>query len=134
MMKIAVITDDERTISRHFGRAPYYLVVTIEEGKEVARERRDKANHGQFAHEPHVHEHDAHTGHGHGPAAQGRHAQMAATIGDCQTVICGGMGNGAYQSLQERGLQPIVTDINSVDEAIAIYLKGGLVNRIDRLH
>jgi predicted Fe-Mo cluster-binding NifX family protein len=134
MMKIAVITDDEQTISRHFGRAPYYLVVTIEEGQVIARERRDKANHGQFAHEPHDHEHDAHTGHGHGPAAQGRHAQMAATIGDCQTVICGGMGNGAYLSLQERGLQPIITDLTSVDEAIEIYLKGGLVNRTDRLH
>jgi predicted Fe-Mo cluster-binding NifX family protein len=134
MMKLAFVTDDERTISRHFGRAPYYLVVIIEEGKVVARERRNKANHSHFVHEPHDHEHDAQAGHGHGPAAQGRHAQMAATIGDCHTVICGGMGNGAYLSLQERGLQPIVTDITSVDEAIEIYLKGGLVNRIDRLH
>jgi len=133
-MKLAFATADERTISRHFGRAPYYLVVTIDDGKIVGRECRDKANHGQFAHEPHDHDHDSHAGHGHGPAAQGRHAQMAATIGDCQVVVCGGMGNGAYLSLQERGLQPIVTDITSVDEAIEIYLKGGLVNRIDRLH
>ena len=36
-MKIAVITDDERTISQHFGRAPYYVVVTIEDGKIVDR-------------------------------------------------------------------------------------------------
>lgn len=133
-MKLAFVTDDEQTISRHFGRAPYYLVVTLEEGKVVARERRDKANHGQFAHGAHDHEHGPHDGHGHGPEAQGRHAQMAAAIGDCQTVICGGMGHGAYLSLQERGLQPIVTDITSVDEAIEIYLKGGLVNRTDRLH
>jgi predicted Fe-Mo cluster-binding NifX family protein len=133
-MKIAVVTDDERTISQHFGRAPYYLVVSIEDGKVVGRERRDKANHGQFVHGAHDHDHDSHEGHGHDPAAQGRHAQMAATIGDCQTVICGGIGNGAYLSLQARGLQPIVTDVTSIDEAIAIYLKGGLVNRIDRLH
>ena len=45
-MKIAVVTDDERTISRHFGRAPYYLVVTIDAGKVIGRELRDKANHG----------------------------------------------------------------------------------------
>ena len=31
-MKIAVITDDEKTISQHFGRAPYYMVFTIEDG------------------------------------------------------------------------------------------------------
>ena len=134
-MKLAFVTDDEQTISRHFGRAPYYLVVTIEEGKVIERERRAKANHGQFAHSAHDHDHDdSRAGHGHGPEAQGRHAQMAAAITDCQAVICGGMGNGAYLSLQERGLQPIVTDETSIDKAIDIYLKGGLVNRIDRLH
>ena len=134
-MKLAFVTDDEQTISRHFGRAPYYLVVTIEEGQVTERERRAKANHGQFAHGAHDHDHgDPHAGHGHEPEAQGRHAQMAAAITDCQTVICGGMGNGAYLSLRERGLQPIVTDETSIDKAIDIYLKGGLVNRIDRLH
>jgi len=40
-MKIAVISDDGKTISRHFGRAPYYLVLTVEDGKIVAREQRD---------------------------------------------------------------------------------------------
>lgn len=133
-MKLAFATDDEQTISRHFGRAPYYLVVTIEAGKVVERERRDKANHGQFTQGPHDHAHDSHERHGHGPAAQGRHAQMTAVVTDCQAVICGGMGNGAYLSLQERGLQPIVTDVTAIDEAIALYLTGSLVNRTDRLH
>ena len=31
-MKIAAITDDGTTISQHFGRAPYYVVVTVEAG------------------------------------------------------------------------------------------------------
>ena len=31
-MKIAATTDDEATISQHFGRAPYYLVTTVENG------------------------------------------------------------------------------------------------------
>ena len=29
-MKIACITEDGHTISQHFGRAPYYLVLTVE--------------------------------------------------------------------------------------------------------
>ena len=29
-MKIAIITDDGKTISQHFGRANYYAVVTID--------------------------------------------------------------------------------------------------------
>jgi len=31
-LKIAVITEDGKTISKHFGRAPYYMIVTIENG------------------------------------------------------------------------------------------------------
>jgi predicted Fe-Mo cluster-binding NifX family protein len=41
-MKIAVITDDGKTISQHFGHAPYYLVVTVENNKIIDRELRDK--------------------------------------------------------------------------------------------
>ena len=37
-MKIAVVTDDQQTVSRHFGRAPYYLVFTVENGAIVSRE------------------------------------------------------------------------------------------------
>ena len=32
-MKIAAITEDGTTISQHFGRAPLYLVVTVEDAK-----------------------------------------------------------------------------------------------------
>ena len=44
-MKIAAITEDGATVSQHFGRAPYYLVVTVEAGKVVGQEKRDKAGH-----------------------------------------------------------------------------------------
>jgi predicted Fe-Mo cluster-binding NifX family protein len=62
-MKIAVITDDGKTISQHFGRAPYYLVLTIEEGKIVNREMRDKMGHNQFASQEHAEAPNA-AGHG----------------------------------------------------------------------
>jgi hypothetical protein len=32
-LKIAVITEDEKNISQHFGRAPWYVVLSIEDGK-----------------------------------------------------------------------------------------------------
>jgi predicted Fe-Mo cluster-binding NifX family protein len=48
-MKIAVVTEDEVTISQHFGRAPYYMVYTVEGGKVTEKERRDKAGHHTFA-------------------------------------------------------------------------------------
>ena len=135
-MKIAVITDDEQSISQHFGRAPYYLVVTIEDRKVVQRERRDKLGHAHFANEPHAPEaHEADPrGHGFDPAAQDRHGRMAAAIADCEVLLCRGMGAGAYESMKQAGIRPIVTDIPGIDEAVQAYMEGRIVDRTDRLH
>jgi len=132
-MKIAIVTDDERTISQHFGRAPYYLVVTIEDGQIVKRELRDKLGHAQFSGESHQPEAPGQP-HGVGPAAHGRHMRMAEAIADCEALLCGGMGTGAYQSMEARGIKPVVTDIESIDEAVNAFLEGKLVDRVDRLH
>jgi predicted Fe-Mo cluster-binding NifX family protein len=136
-MKIAIVTDDERTISQHFGRAPYYLVVSIEAGQVMGRERREKPGHAQFAGEPHAHERGsgAHEhGHGRGPGSQSRHARMADVITDCQVVVCGGMGAGAHENLRAHGIQPIVTDIASIEDAVRAFVEGRIVDCPDRLH
>ena len=132
-MKIAVITENGQTISQHFGRAPYYLVVTIENGQIVSREKRDKLGHAHFANDPHEEDKPGQP-HGFGPAAQNRHVQMAEAIADCQALLCGGMGRGAYESMRARNIQPIVTDIVSIDEAARAYIEGRLVDQTDRLH
>jgi predicted Fe-Mo cluster-binding NifX family protein len=132
-MKIAAITDDGRLISQHFGRAPYYLVLTVEKGQIVERQQRDKLGHAHFANQPHA---DPGPGQQHGfdPAAQNRHTQMAEAIADCQVLLCGGMGAGAYESMRARGIQPVVTDIALIDEAVKAYVEGKIVDRVDRLH
>jgi predicted Fe-Mo cluster-binding NifX family protein len=132
-MKIAAITEDGKTISQHFGRAPYYQVMSVEEGQIVNRELRDKLGHAHFAHEPHA---PGPPGQPHGtdPAAQSRHARMAESIADCEALLCGGMGMGAYQSMKELGIRPIVTDIQSIDEAVTAYVEGRIVDQVDRLH
>lgn len=131
-MKIAAITDDGITISQHFGRAPYYVVLTVEEGKVIRREMRDKLGHAQFAHEE---QHEDERGRrGYGPAAQDRHARMAGPIADCQVLLCRGMGWGAYESMKQRGITPIVTDIASIDDAVQAYLNGTIVDQTERLH
>lgn len=40
-MKIGLISEDGVTISQHFGRAPYYLVLTVENGSIVSKEKRE---------------------------------------------------------------------------------------------
>ena len=109
-MKIALITDDGKTISQHFGRAPYYLVVTIDEGKVIDRETREKMGHNQFS--GHGHEEGHGEQHGLDGGSHGKHAQMADAISDCQVVICGGMGMGAYESMRRLNIQPVVTDLS----------------------
>ncbi len=131
-MKVALITEDGKSISRHFGRAPYYLVLTIENGQNVNREMRDKLNHNHFANEPH--EHQPGQPHGFGAEEQDRHSRMAQPITDCEAVVCGGMGAGAYQSLQVAGIRPIVTDLYDIEEAARAYMEGKLVDHTERLH
>lgn len=132
-MKIATITEDGKTISQHFGRAPYYLVLTVEDGRIVDRDLREKLGHAHFANEPHELGPPGQP-HGTDPAAQSRHARMAQSIADCEALLCGGMGMGAYQSMQDLGIRPVVTDIESIDEAAMAYFEGRIVDQIDRLH
>jgi predicted Fe-Mo cluster-binding NifX family protein len=104
----------------------------VEGGAVVARELRPKfAPHGTAAA---VHDDPPGQPHGTGPAAQSRHDQMAAVIADCEAVLCGGMGMGAYQRMADNGIRPIVTDIRDVDEAALACAAGTIVDHIERLH
>jgi predicted Fe-Mo cluster-binding NifX family protein len=132
-MKIAVITDDGKTISQHFGRAQYYFVITIEDKQVIHTEMREKLGHVHFANEPHEAEVPGQR-HGFDPASQNRHARMAQTINDCEAVLCRGMGMGAYESLKGGGIRAVVTDIELVDDAIQAYIEGRIVDHIERLH
>jgi predicted Fe-Mo cluster-binding NifX family protein len=130
-VKIAIATDDGLTVSRHFGRAARYAVLTVEDGAVVARELRPKFS-------PHGTSEAGHgvTGHAHetGPAADARHDQMASAIADCQAVICGGMGWGAYERMAANGIRPIVTELIDVDEAALACAAGAIVDHTERLH
>ena len=149
-LKIAAVTDDGRTISAHFGRARAYLVCTVEGGRVVAEELRDKAGHHTFsASDEHRHDHDhdhGHVhdhgqghgehagGHGTGPGAAARHAAMTDTVRDCAVVLARGMGRGAYLALEQAGLEPFITTEANIADAVRAYLVGELVNHTERLH
>lgn len=135
-MKIAAVSEDGVTISQHFGRAPFYVVVTVEDGKIIAREQRDKLGHAQFAGEPHREESHGADPHGHGfdSAAQSRHARMAATIADCDVLLARGMGAGAYYSMEQAGIRPVITDIAEIDEAVKSVVSGQIIDHTERLH
>ncbi len=130
-MKIAVITDDGTTISQHFGRALKYAIFTIEKQKVILREEKDKVGHHTFGGAEHSHEE-----HHHGNDAQSheKHDAMADPIADCEVLICGGMGMGAYQFMVTRKIKPVITDLHEIDEAIQTYIAGNLVDHVEKLH
>ena len=134
-MKIAAVSEDGVTISQHFGRAPFYMVVTVEDGKIISHERRDKLGHNQFGGETHEEAHGADPrGHGFDPAAQDRHARMVTAIADCEVLLARGMGAGAYESMKQANIRPVVTDVTNIDEAVQAYLAGSLADHIEKLH
>jgi predicted Fe-Mo cluster-binding NifX family protein len=132
-MKIAVVTDDEITISQHFGRASLYVVYEVEDGKIKGKETRPKMGHKHFAFKderPHVHGER----HGYDLASLNRHVSMAEVIKECQVLIVGGMGMAAYESMRRFNIEPIVTDVSGIEDAVKLYVEGKLptlINRVD---
>jgi predicted Fe-Mo cluster-binding NifX family protein len=132
-VKIAIATNDGETVSRHFGRARSYLVATVRYGKVVAQELRPKAGHDDFGGRGNgTHEVGRPRGYGHG--ATDKHRAMTDPIRDCNVLIAGGMGQGAWEAVHAIGIEPVMTDERDVSRAIERFIRGDLPSRDDRLH
>ena len=127
METIAFVTDDGSTISSHFGRALYYEVITLQDGKVAERKRVGKAGHHSFG--P-----DAHEGQGQNHSDDHKHAVMTAPLAGVAILVARGMGMGAQQHLLASGIQPILTDLHTIDEGVEHYIAGTLVDNPRRLH
>lgn len=129
--KVAAVTDDGIIISQHFGRARYYEVLTVENGKVVKREHREKLGHHNFSQEEHNHSDGQH---GLDEHSHSKHVSMAEAIKDCQILLARGMGNGAYQSMLQLSIKPVVTDIRNIDEAVESVINGTIIDHTEKLH
>ena len=132
-MKIAISTEDEENVSEHFSGAPNFLVATVEGKEIVSKETRKKPGHEEFA----TKEDHPQTGekgrHGIGLIASERHKEIKEIIKDCELVITGRIGLGAYTDMKNSGIDVIATDVKSIDEAISLYLEDNLPHTEDRV-
>ena len=123
-MKVALASDDGRTISAHFGHCTHFIVVTVEDGKVVATEVRDVAGGGAGAQHRHGQEH----GHGHGAChchgAQG-HAGRMPVLEGCDAAVSLGMGPRAAEHLRALGIQPFVLAEVMPPEQAALLVAAG---------
>jgi predicted Fe-Mo cluster-binding NifX family protein len=123
MKKIAFPTDDGETISAHLGRAPFFLVASVEDSGTATFEKRAKPHHG----EGEEHGQHSHSGHGMGPS-------MFAPIADCQILIAGGMGEGAFEYARAQELEVILPAEKNIRAALEAYRSGTLVSDPRRIH
>jgi len=100
-MKIAAVSKDGISISQHFGRAPIYVVATVEEGKIVSKETR--------------------------VTKLSPYSTKAETIADCQVLLAGGMSRGAYERMKSYNIKPVLTDVDDIEEAVTRYAEGTLI-------
>lgn len=135
-MKIAVVTDDGVTVSQHFGLARYYAVLAVEGQRVLGREMLDRS--GTL---PPVDEHQPHQGltgeidcHGTGTAAAAAHLRMVRPIQGCEVLLARGMSWSARECLLGAGIRPILTDLESLEEAVQAYLEGTIVDHVEVLH
>ena len=102
-MRIAVTYEDEK-VFQHFGHTEKFKLYDVEDDEILSSEVFDS------------------NGSGHGALAG------LLSEHDIDTLICGGLGDGAYNALTEAGIEVIAGVEGSCDEAVAKYIKGELVS------
>jgi predicted Fe-Mo cluster-binding NifX family protein len=116
-MKIAIVSDDEKTISLHFGRTRGFLIYQVVENKVVEQEYRL----------------NTFTGHASGMAGHGqgmdKHGAIINALKDCQVIISHGMGRRIYDDLCQAGIEVYITEEQDAQKALDLYIQGQLVNR-----
>jgi len=114
-MKIAVPTDDGRTIASHFGRARYFAVFEADNGqisdKQIVE---NNPYHGNYDY------------HEHGAGARDSHGRFIYLLEGCQAIISRGMGRRAVADLESAGIKPVFTDLTDAEEAVKAYSEGTL--------
>lgn len=100
-MRIA-IAHDNGMVSEHFGHAPEFIFIDIEEGKVISKQTVKSPSHG----------------HGIVPHFLARN--------NVKVVIAGGMGHGAIAQCQHSGIEPFTAIKGNVDEVVEKFLKGEL--------
>jgi predicted Fe-Mo cluster-binding NifX family protein len=109
-MKIAVGSDDQKTIRKgHFGDSRYFLIFETNDGQIAGRE---------VIENPHSDEDGDDKVHHHGKAAS-----IWNTLRGVEVFIGRSMGRQSVAKLVEKGVTPLLTKIEDVEEAVQAFLQ-----------
>ncbi len=115
-MKVAVASGDGISIAEHFGRSSCFIVFHIVDQKIVSEEVRQNTVTAHAKGECSGGEHQPHD-----------HDDVVRSLGDCNTVLCRGMGWRAAEAFVCNGVSPFVVEEEmSPRQAAEKYLGGAL--------
>ena len=104
-MKIAVASQNRRTIMEHAGRCRNFWIYETDQDKVVRKELLELPKEQSF------HDSSPHASH---------------PLDEVQVLIAGGMGHGLSHRLTHKGIVGVVTPETDPDRAVAAYLDGSL--------
>lgn len=104
-MKIAVASQNRKSITSHTGRCRKFWIYQIENDAIAAKELLELPKEQSF--------HDS-------------SPLEPSPLDDVQVLIAGGMGTGLAQRLQQRKIQALITKETNPDQAVKDFLNGTL--------
>jgi len=123
-MKVALASDDGKTIAAHFGHCAGFIVLTVEDGKVLCREVRHAG--GRAVRHGHSHGHEGESCECLTKPGEGGQDRLSL-LRDCDAVVCLEMGSKAADALEAAGIRPIVLPCAmEPDEAALSYAKGSV--------
>ena len=112
-MKIAVTSQNRKSITEHAGRCRKFQLFEIEEGRIISKKLVELAKKQSF-HESSPHE--------------------AHPLDVVDVLISGGMGNGMIRRLGNKGITGIITSQSDPETAVKLYLEGKLQSEEPHQH
>lgn len=111
-MKIAVTSQNRKTITGHAGKCRKFWIYEVDGRTVVGRNLLELPIEQSF-HESHGDEHP---------------------LDDVNVLISGGMGSGLHSRLRQKGIDALVTGETDPDQAVAAYLAGILPAQMPDAH
>ena len=125
-MKVALASDDNKTVTGHIGRVRGFIIIQVENGEIKSREYRPNVftHHGRSENgEEHGHHHGEEHGHGHENLVEG--------LKDCSHLICTGAGWRVVEDLKKFGIEVIFTTESDAETSAIKFEKGELETDVD---
>lgn len=127
-MKIAIPSNDNISVSAHFGRSLGFIVFDTEKQEILTNEYRENnvTGHALGQHSDHMNEpNHTHGEHNHS------HNGILNLLHDCEIVIAGGMGQRLYSDFMSADKKVFVTRETDAKQAVNLFLKSQLDNNPD---